>query len=122
MFLPTSPAALADSVSEAMAAAPPEIALAIIDSLVVWARDRQSPAASALQAPTGLILVAGGGAGTPKFQRAREGRPTLGVEEVPGTGHFLMLEVPGAFNAQLREMLSRVGRDGGSPLSARGKL
>ena len=114
LFLPTSPAALADSISEAMAAAPPEIALPAIDSLLAWSRDHQARAASGLQAPTGLILVAGGSAGTTKFQRAREGRPSLRVEEVPGTGHFLMLEVPGAFNTRLREMLSRVGRDVGS--------
>ena len=112
MFLPTSPAALADSIADAMAAAPPEIALPAIDSLLVWARDRQAAAASALSAPTGLIMAAGGRAGTAKFQRAREGRPGLGVEEVPGAGHFLMLEVPSAFNTRLREMLSRVSRDG----------
>jgi pimeloyl-ACP methyl ester carboxylesterase len=114
LFLPTSPPALADSISEAMAAAPSEIALPAIDSLLAWARVRQAAAASELQAPTGLILVAGGSAGTKKFQRAREGRASLGVEEVPGTGHFLMLEVPGAFNAGLRAMLSRVGKDGAS--------
>jgi pimeloyl-ACP methyl ester carboxylesterase len=112
MFLPTSPAALADSISEDMASAPPEIALPAIDSLLAWARVRQAAAASALQAPTGLILVAGGSASTTKFQRSRQGRPGLGVAEVPGTGHFLMLEVPSAFNARLREMLSRVGKDG----------
>lgn len=60
---------------------------------------------SALQAPAGLILVTGGGAGTAKFQRARKGRADLGVQEVPGAGHFLMLEVPSAFNSRLREML-----------------
>jgi pimeloyl-ACP methyl ester carboxylesterase len=108
MFLPTSPAQLADSIADAMAAAPPEIALPAIDSLLAWSRGRQAAAAAALQAPTGLILVAGGGAGTAKFQRAREGQPSLGVEEMPGTGHFLMLEVPSAFNARLREMVRRV--------------
>ncbi|MEP7227219.1 MAG: hypothetical protein ABI785_07645, partial [Gemmatimonadales bacterium] len=60
----------------------------------------------------GIIMVAGGRAATSKFQRSREGRPGLGVEEVPGSGHFLMLEVPSAFNARLRGMLSRVKRDG----------
>jgi pimeloyl-ACP methyl ester carboxylesterase len=114
MFLPTSPAPLADSIADDMAAAPPEIAMPSIDSLLRWSRDRQAAAASALSAPTGLILVAGGSAGTTKFQRAREGQPSLGVAEVPGTGHFLMLEVPGAFNAKLRELLSRVTRDGAS--------
>jgi pimeloyl-ACP methyl ester carboxylesterase len=112
MFLPTSPAPLADSIADAMAAAPPEIALPAIDSLLAWSRGRQAATAAALQAPTGLILVAGGGAGTAKFQRARQGRPSLGVEEVPGTGHFLMLEVPSAFNDRLRDMLGRIKRDG----------
>jgi pimeloyl-ACP methyl ester carboxylesterase len=114
LFLPTSPAALADSISDAMAAAPPEMALPALDSMLAWARDRQAAAVSALRAPTGLIMVAGGRAGTAKFQRSREGRPGLGVEEVPGTGHFIMLEVPSAFNARLREMLSQVKRDGAS--------
>ena len=108
MFLPTSPAPLADSIADAMAAVPPEIALPAIDSLLAWSKNRQAAAASELRAPAGLILVAGGSAGTAKFQRLREGQPELGVSEIPGTGHFVMLEVPGAFNAKLREMLSRV--------------
>ena len=114
MFLPTSPAPLADSISDAMAAAPPEIALLAIDSLLTWARDRQAETASALKAPTGLIMAAGGRAATTKFQRSREGRPGLGVEEVASAGDFLMLEVPDTFNARLREMLSRVSSDGAS--------
>ena len=114
LFLPTSPAVLADSISDAMAAAPPEIALPAMDSLLAWSRDRQAAAVSALPAPAGLIMVAGGGATTKRFQRSRERRPGLGVEEVPGSGHFLMLEVPSAFNARLREILSRVKRDGAS--------
>jgi sigma-B regulation protein RsbQ len=114
LFLPTSPAALADSISNAMAAAPPEMALPALDSLLAWSRNRQAAAVSALRAPAGLIMVAGGRAATASFQRAREGRSGLGVEEVPGTGHFIMLEVPTAFNARLREMLSRVNRDGAS--------
>ena len=112
MFLPTSRAALADSVADDMAAAPVEVALPSIDSLITWARDRQAAAASALDAPVGLIMAAGGRAATTKFQRSREGRPSLGVEEVPGTGHFVMLEVPGAFSARLREMLNRLERGG----------
>jgi pimeloyl-ACP methyl ester carboxylesterase len=111
LFLPTSPAPLADSISKAMAAATPEIALPALDSMLAWARDRQAAAASALQAPTGLIMTVGGRAATAKFQSATKGRPGLGVEEIPGTGHFIMLEVPSAFNARLREMLSRVKQD-----------
>jgi pimeloyl-ACP methyl ester carboxylesterase len=114
LFLPTSPAALADSIADAMASAPPEIALPAIDSILAWARDRQAAAVSALRKPAGLIMTVGGGAATTTFQRSREGRPGLGVEEVPGAGHFLMLEVPDAFNARLRGMLSRISPDGGS--------
>jgi pimeloyl-ACP methyl ester carboxylesterase len=114
MFLPNSPAPLADSISSGMAAAPPEIALPSLDSLVTWSRDRQDQAASALGAPAGLILVQGGKAGTSRFQRARGRQPSLGVDEIPGTGHFVMLEVPDAFNAELRTMLGRI-----HPMSAR---
>jgi pimeloyl-ACP methyl ester carboxylesterase len=114
LFLPTSPAPLADSISDAMAAAPHEIALPALDSLLAWARDRQAAAVSALPAPAGLIMVAGGRGATAKFQRSREGRPGLEVEEVPGTGHFMMLEVPSAFDARLRGMLSRVSKAGAS--------
>lgn len=108
LFLPTSPAALADSISDSMAAAPPEIALPAIDSMLAWARDRQDAAVSALRAPIGLIMTAGGRAATTRFQRSRGTQPALGVDELPGAGHFLMLEIPDAFNAQLRVMLSRI--------------
>jgi pimeloyl-ACP methyl ester carboxylesterase len=108
MFLPTSPAPLADSIASAMAAAPPEIALPSLDSLLAWSRDRQDKAASALRAPAGLILVTGGKAATARFQRARGNQPSLGVDEIAGTGHFLMLEVPEAFNKELRAMVTRI--------------
>jgi pimeloyl-ACP methyl ester carboxylesterase len=113
MFLPTSPAPLADSIADDMAAAPPEIALPAIDSLLAWARNRQAGAAGALTAPTGLIMAVGGNAGTAKFQSARREWPNLGVQEVPGTGHFIMLEVPSVFNARLRKMLARLTENGG---------
>lgn len=70
-FLPTSPAPLADSIAEAMAAAPPEIALPAIDSMLAWARDRQDTAVKALQAPAGLIMVAAD-APEPPGSNARE--------------------------------------------------
>lgn len=108
LFLPTSPAALADSVAGKMAAAPPEIALPALDSLLAWSRDRQAKAAATFRAPTGLIMTAGGRAATARFQRARGNQPTLGVDEMPGSGHFLMLEVPEAFNTELRAMLARI--------------
>ncbi len=111
LFLPTSPAALADSIADAMAGAPPEIALPAIDSLLAWARDRQDAAVSALRAPIGVIMAAGGGSALTRFRRSREAAPTLGIEEVPNTGHFLMREAPEAFNAQLRAMLSRLARN-----------
>jgi pimeloyl-ACP methyl ester carboxylesterase len=113
MFLPTSPAPLADSIADDMAAAPPEIALPAIDSLLAWARNRQADAAGAVTAPTGLIMAVGGNAGTAKFQSARKEWPNLGVQEVPGTGHFIMLEVPSVFNARLRKMLARLTENGG---------
>jgi pimeloyl-ACP methyl ester carboxylesterase len=112
LFLPTSPPALADSISAAMAAAPSEIALPALDSMLAWARDRQDGAVSALRAPIGLIMVAGGRTATTRFQRSRGTQPALGIDEVPGAGHFLMLEAPEAFNAQLRLMLGRIRRNG----------
>jgi pimeloyl-ACP methyl ester carboxylesterase len=108
MFLPTTPAALADTISDSMAAAPPEIALPALDSMLAWARDRQDIAVSALQAPIGLITMAGGRTRTTRFQRSRGNKPTIGIDEVPGGGHFLMLEIPEAFNAQLRVLLGRI--------------
>jgi pimeloyl-ACP methyl ester carboxylesterase len=32
-------------------------------------------------------------------------RPLVGVEQIPGAGHFLMLEAPEAFNAALEHAL-----------------
>jgi pimeloyl-ACP methyl ester carboxylesterase len=112
MFLPTTRAGLADSISEAMAAAPPEIALPAIDSLLAWSKNRQKEAVSRLKAPTGLITTVGGRGRTTRFQQARQGLPELGIEEIPGSGHFLMLEVPDAFNNRFRAMLGRVGQRG----------
>jgi pimeloyl-ACP methyl ester carboxylesterase len=56
-------------------------------------------------------MAAGGGSALTRFRRSREAAPTLGIEEVPNTGHFLMREAPEAFNAQLRAMLSRLARN-----------
>ena len=106
--LSNSPAALADSISDSMAAARPEIALPAMDSMLAWARDRQDIAVSALQAPIGLIMAAGGRTTTTRFQRSRGTQSTIGIDEVPGGGHFLMLEIPEAFNAQLRVLLGRI--------------
>ncbi len=108
LFLPTSPAALADSIADSMAAAPPEIALPAMDSMLAWARNRHDVAVTALRVPIGLIMAAGGRTTTTRFQRSRGARPAIGLAEVPDAGHFLMLEAPDAFNAQLRAMLSRV--------------
>lgn len=111
LFLPSSRASLADSIADDMASASPDIALAALDSLLVWAQKRQDSTAASLQAPAGLITVSGGKSMTRRFQQARKGRRDLGVEELPGSGHFLMLEVPGAFNQRLRTMLDRIGKD-----------
>jgi pimeloyl-ACP methyl ester carboxylesterase len=108
LFRPNSPAALADSIADSMAAARPEIALPALDSMLAWARSQQSSAVRALQAPIGLIMVAD--AKTGRFQRSRGTRPVLGIEPIPDAGHFLMLEAPEAFNARLKVMLSRIGR------------
>jgi pimeloyl-ACP methyl ester carboxylesterase len=57
-------------------------------------------------------MTVGGRAATSRFQRSRGNQPMLGVDELPGTGHFMMLEIPDAFNAQLRDMLSRIRAPG----------
>jgi sigma-B regulation protein RsbQ len=112
LFLPTSPAALADSIAGSMAAARPEMALPALGDVLAWSGDRQDKAVSALQAPTGLIMTAGGRKATSRFQRSRGDQPSLGVDELPDSGHFLMLEIPDAFNAELRVMLSRIRTPG----------
>ena len=106
MFPPTTRASLADSIADAMAAAPPEIALPALDSLLAWAGDRQAAAASALQAPAGLILVTGGGAGTAKFQRARKGRADAGgaggawCRSLPDAGSAKCIQCPTTGDAE----------------------
>lgn len=110
MFTAASPPGLADSVADAMAAAAPEIAMPALDGLVEWAQTRAVTAVPALMVPAGLIMAAGGRQATAGFQRLRGDRPDLGVEEIPGVGHFLMLESPAAFNERLRAMLGRITR------------
>jgi pimeloyl-ACP methyl ester carboxylesterase len=108
LFRPGSPAPLADSIADAMASAPPQVALPALDSMLAWARDRQDTVVSSISAPIGIIMAEGGMKQTTRFQRARGTAPIIGMQEIPGVGHFVMREAPEAFNAQLRAMLSRI--------------
>lgn len=108
MFLPTSPAALADGIAEAMSRAPPAVALPALDGLTDWVRERQSEAIASLRAPIGLIMPAGGPDHLKVFLRSRGHAPMAGIEIVAEAGHFPMLEAPAAFNARLQVLLDRM--------------
>jgi len=107
MFLPTSPSTLVDQVANAMASAPPAIAIPALEGVRTWAVERQAAAASALSVPMALIM-AGSPSAPKRFQAAVKSAALVAVEGVAGAGHFVMQEAPDVFNARLREVLTRL--------------
>lgn len=106
MFTPRSDPVLVAQIAEAMAAAPPEIAIPALEDLQHWTRDRFAPALGSLQVPLGVLQALT--AGYSMLERQRTSLPALEIESIPGTGHFLMLEHPKKFNARLDSLLRQV--------------
>jgi pimeloyl-ACP methyl ester carboxylesterase len=107
MFSPTTSQVLVEATANAIASAPPDVAIAALEGVHRWAVERQSEAVAALSAPIGLVMARR--PYTPKrFQGALKEGTLVGVEGVAEAGHFVMLEAPETFNAKLRDLLDRV--------------
>ena len=104
MFLPTSDPGLVETVVGAMSAAPPEIAVAALESALRY--DRDMPAALAeLKLPVIAINPE-----TPPTDVASMTQHGVDVMVMSDVGHFPMLESPDRFNRLLRTAIEKIAR------------
>jgi pimeloyl-ACP methyl ester carboxylesterase len=104
---PTADAALSTRIADEVAAMTPEIAVAILDEAITQGPGDLEAGLRELGVPKSAI----------SSETFRPKDPAVfasyAIEHVviPGTGHYLMLEQPGAFNAALDVALGRSTRD-----------
>lgn len=99
LFLPTSDSALAERVARDMASAPPDIALASLESSIT--NDRVVPAVlEELDLPVASLNPEDSSPDVEALERHG-----VQVVLVPGVGHFMMMEDPVAFNAILMDVI-----------------
>lgn len=93
---------LARRIADDMAAAPPFVSVPSMEALMDY---DPKPAASTLQLPVVAII----GEMMPVDESAaRKLVPGFRARKVPGAGHFLQVEEPAAFNAELRLAVARI--------------
>jgi pimeloyl-ACP methyl ester carboxylesterase len=104
MFLPSSDPALVERVATDMASAPPNVAMAALESAFSYSREVTRTLAT-LKLPVVAINPDNEPTDTESMTRA-------GVEVMimPGVGHFLQLEDADRFNALLRAAVDKVRR------------
>lgn len=100
MFVDSTPQAVQDHVLAMMLAPSEDVAQGAIDATF----DPANRTADVIDAPV-MAVVAGTGT-VPDLAVTREVIPAFEVHQVAGTGHFLMLEKPEAFNALLDDFLN----------------
>jgi pimeloyl-ACP methyl ester carboxylesterase len=110
MFPPGADPSLVERVTADMSSAPPEIAVAALESAMGYDRE-----VVATVRELGLPLVAVNADDRPTDVESLT-RHGVDVVLVPGTGHFPMLEDPGRFNGILRQVIER-----GSGRASRGR-
>jgi pimeloyl-ACP methyl ester carboxylesterase len=99
MFTPKSDPALADRIAQDMAAAPKDVALSALESLVDY---DEAAALAAVKAPLRLINT---DRWPTDLAAARKYKPDVQLAVMPGLGHFPMLEDPAEFNRLLERAL-----------------
>jgi pimeloyl-ACP methyl ester carboxylesterase len=102
MFTAKSDPALAEQVAEDMAAAPAEVALSALESLLDY---DEAGALDRLEAPMRLINA---DRWPTDLAAARRHKPDIQLTLMPGVGHFLMLENPAEFNRLLERALEEL--------------
>lgn len=91
-------------VADDMSQAPPSVALPALRALNSWDGTRQL---AALRVP--LIAINSDLHGPTNESRIRAVAPTFRAVTIPGTDHFLMMERPDVFNAELLKQLAALG-------------
>ncbi len=98
-FIPTSDPALVETISEDMAAAPPDVAIPVADSMFRYAAQLRE-GLQEVEAP--IVLINSDYRPTNISAAERYG---IAVEMLSGAGHFLMMEIPETFNRRLQELV-----------------
>jgi pimeloyl-ACP methyl ester carboxylesterase len=103
MFVPETPAALQEHILSMMLGTPETTAAGAMAAMF----DPSLRSADIVQAPT--LAVYAGTAQVPDAQTVKEIVPSYEGVQLPGTGHFLMMEKPAEFNEVLAGFLDRIG-------------
>jgi pimeloyl-ACP methyl ester carboxylesterase len=104
MFVPTSDRSLVERVAGNMSSAPPDIALAALESAFGYSREMPHTL-EALKLP--VVAINPDNAPTDLASMQRYGVEVL---ILPGVGHFVMMEDPERFNTLLRVAIGKLGR------------
>ncbi len=104
LFHRNADAALVDRVANAMASAPPDVAISTMESV---ARYDVRPALARLKAP---IRCVNGDKWPTEIEKSRQVYPRYDAVVLNGLGHFPMLEAPQRFNEKLAEVLRDLAR------------
>ncbi len=103
MFVKDTPPAVRQAVLKIMLGAPEATAAGAMDAT----QDRSKWSATPVTVPVLGVYADHSRLSTPVGRGLIY--PTMQYEELPGTGHFLMMEQPEAFNARLQAFLSSLG-------------
>ena len=103
MFVTDTPPAVRQTVRKIMLSAPEATAAGAMDAT----QDRSGWSATPITVPVLGIYADHSRLAPPEARKLLY--PTMTYEELPGTGHFLMMEQPQAFNARLQTFLSGLG-------------
>ncbi len=103
MFVTDTPPAVRQAVLKIMLGAPEATAAGAMDAT----QDRSGWSATPITVPVLGIYADHSRLAPPEARRLLY--PTMTYEELPRTGHFLMMEQPEAFNARLQTFLSSLG-------------
>jgi pimeloyl-ACP methyl ester carboxylesterase len=102
MFAAKSDPLLVARIAEDMSAAPPEVAVSALDSLIDY---DEAVALARVSAPLRLINA---DRWPTDLAAARKSKPDLQLAVMPGVGHFPMLEDPAEFNRLLGRALAEL--------------
>jgi pimeloyl-ACP methyl ester carboxylesterase len=102
MFVESTPAGLQAHILEMMLGAPAATASGAMAAMFAGGSQPQG----VIAAPA--LAVMAGSAQLPNAEALRDSMPNFSAVQLPGTGHFLMMEQPDEFNALLREFLTGI--------------
>jgi len=102
MFVPETPAELQQHILDMMLGAPDATASGAMAAMF----NQRAEAGDVIEAPA--LAVVAGTASLPDVEAMRAIVPNFEAAQVPGTGHFLMMEKPAEFNRLLADFLEQI--------------